>query len=645
MASRKKKKEKLMIEQDTFTPEELDELDDLDDLDIDEQDDEQEDFDDVDDGDTLEPEPDSDPVEDEQEPKEPIVVGDEDDESALAAGRKEKIEQVIGAIVKKGREKGCLTYEEINDALPDEIISPARLDSLLMTLDELGVQVLDEAEVEKDTEEDFEEADKVGRGDDDDELDEDLQIEEELIESESRKIDDPIRMYLTQMGEIPLLTREEEISLARKIELTRIAFRRKVLESDYCARTAIEILQQVDEGALPFDRTMKMSSGESQERMVVKNRLPANIETVTKLLDRNIDLFHQSQQANEAEKIKQLVRQIHRNRRKIATLLEELTLRTSRIQPMMKKLQGIQQKMHQLQEIIDAGPGGDYTAEDIEAIKQELEGLQELVLETPKQLDKRLRAIEAVYAQYEEAKRRLSGGNLRLVVSIAKKYRNRGLSFLDIIQEGNTGLMRAVDKYEYRRGYKFSTYATWWIRQAITRAIADHARTIRIPVHMIETMSKLRTISKNLLQELGREPTIEEIAKEAEMSVAEARRVLKISKHPFSLDRPIGESEDSYFGDFIEDDRAESPVQSATQEMLKDRIEQVLKTLTYREREIIKLRYGIGDGYTYTLEEVGRIFKVTRERVRQVEAKAIRKLQHPVRARKLEGFLDNKSVV
>jgi RNA polymerase primary sigma factor len=645
MASRKKKKEKLMIEQDTFTPEELDELDDLDDLDIDEQDDEQEDFDDVDDEDTLEPEPDSDPVEDEQEPKEPIVVGDEDDESALAAGRKEKIEQVIGAIVKKGREKGYLTYEEINDALPDEIISPARLDSLLMTLDELGVQVLDEAEVEKDTEEDFEEADKVGRGDDDDELDEDLQIEEELIESESRKIDDPIRMYLTQMGEIPLLTREEEISLARKIELTRIAFRRKVLESDYCARTAIEILQQVDEGALPFDRTMKMSSGESQERMVVKNRLPANIETVTKLLDRNIDLFHQSQQANEAEKIKQLVRQIHRNRRKIATLLEELTLRTSRIQPMMKKLQGIQQKMHQLQEIIDAGPGGDYTAEDIEAIKQELEGLQELVLETPKQLDKRLRAIEAVYAQYEEAKRRLSGGNLRLVVSIAKKYRNRGLSFLDIIQEGNTGLMRAVDKYEYRRGYKFSTYATWWIRQAITRAIADHARTIRIPVHMIETMSKLRTISKNLLQELGREPTIEEIAKEAEMSVAEARRVLKISKHPFSLDRPIGESEDSYFGDFIEDDRAESPVQSATQEMLKDRIEQVLKTLTYREREIIKLRYGIGDGYTYTLEEVGRIFKVTRERVRQVEAKAIRKLQHPVRARKLEGFLDNKSVV
>jgi RNA polymerase primary sigma factor len=298
--------------------------------------------------------------------------------------------------------------------------------------------------------------------------------------------------------------------------------------------------------------------------------------------------------------------------------------------------------MHQIEKVIETGPTKDYFEEDIEIMKQELSGLQDLVLETPKQLDKRLRVIETVYGEYEEAKRQLSGGNLRLVVSIAKKYRNRGLSFLDIIQEGNTGLMRAVDKYEYRRGYKFSTYATWWIRQAITRAIADHARTIRIPVHMIETMSRLRTVSKNLLQELGREPTIEEIAEKAEMTVSEARRVLKISKHPFSLDRPIGESEDSYFGDFIEDDSVESPVQSATQEMLKDRIDHVLKTLTYREQEIIKLRYGIGDGYTYTLEEVGKIFKVTRERVRQVEAKAIRKLQHPVRSRKLEGFLDNK---
>ncbi|MCH2147607.1 MAG: RNA polymerase sigma factor RpoD [Phycisphaerales bacterium] len=267
-------------------------------------------------------------------------------------------------------------------------------------------------------------------------------------------------------------------------------------------------------------------------------------------------------------------------------------------------------------------------------------GLRRLVLESPEQLEARLRRIAVVFEEYDQGKRDLSGGNLRLVVSIAKKYRNRGLPFLDIIQEGNTGLMRAVDKYEYRRGYKFSTYATWWIRQAITRAIADHARTIRVPVHMIETMSKLRGIQKRLLQDIGREPTLEEIAEVADMTIEETKRVMKISRHPISLDRPVGESEDSQFGDFIEDERQQAPSETATSEMLRSRINDVLKTLTYREREILKLRYGIGDGYTYTLEEVGRIFKVTRERVRQVESKAIRKLQHPVRRRRLSSFID-----
>ena len=563
-------------------------------------------------------------------------------EQLLANADKEKAaepktaDQIIAELIEKGKKKGFLTYEEMNNELPDEIVSPNRLDSLLMTLDELGVKLLDEADVDDDLDDDFAE--------DEDTDDDDLALEDALVESDAKRIDDPVRMYLTQMGEIPLLTRDEEISLARKIELTRLAFRRKVLENDFCAKAAIEILQQVHDGTLPFDRTMKMSTAENLVRAVVRSRLPQNINTANKLLTQNLDIFNSHRETKSVDEMtKKDLKQMHRNRRKIATLLEELSLRTSRIQPMMKKLQGISQKMRQLEKIVEGGPTRDYGEDDLEIMCQELKGLQDLVLETPKQLDKRLRVIETVYAQYEEAKRQLSGGNLRLVVSIAKKYRNRGLSFLDIIQEGNTGLMRAVDKYEYRRGYKFSTYATWWIRQAITRAIADHARTIRIPVHMIETMSKLRTVSKNLLQELGREPTIEEIAKQAEMSVAEARRVMKISKHPFSLDRPIGESEDSYFGDFIEDESVDSPVQSATQEMLKDRIDMVLKTLTYREREIIKLRYGIGDGYTYTLEEVGRIFKVTRERVRQVEAKAIRKLQHPVRSRKLQGFLDSKS--
>jgi RNA polymerase primary sigma factor len=390
-----------------------------------------------------------------------------------------------------------------------------------------------------------------------------------------------------------------------------MAFRRKMLQCDYCARNSLDLLQQVHSGSMSFDRTIKAGTALYMTKNVIKKRLPENIETVNRLLEINQGLFKKTLADQNRSETKTALKRVRRSKRKIATLLEELSLRTSRIQPIKNKLHGICNKMHQLEQTIAEGPNGDITAEDIDAMKQELEGLQELVLETPNQLAKRLKVLDNVFAQYEKTKRLLSSANLRLVVSIAKKYRNRGLSFLDLIQEGNTGLMRAVDKYEYRRGYKFSTYATWWIRQAITRAIADHARTIRIPVHMIETMSRLRTASKVLHQKLGREATIEEIAEEAEMTVAETRRVLKISKHPISLDRPIGESEDSYFGDFIEDNDIDSPVASATQEMLKDRIDVVLKTLSYREREIIKLRYGIGDGYTYTLEEVGRIFKVT----------------------------------
>jgi RNA polymerase primary sigma factor len=322
------------------------------------------------------------------------------------------------------------------------------------------------------------------------------------------------------------------------------------------------------------------------------------------------------------------------------TLVEELSIRTQKVQPLMKKLEQISVRMDELEKQVEDLKGLRSAKEDRANLEKEMRDLMMMTLEDPAMLRKRVQSIKERFTEYEDAKRALSGGNLRLVVSIAKKYRNRGLPFLDLNKEGNTGLMRAVDKYEYRRGYKFSTYATWWIRQAITRAIADQARTIRIPVHMIETMSKLRNVSKRLLQQLGREPTIEETAKEAGITIDETRRVMKISKHPISLDRPVGESEDSYFGDFIEDESAESPVHAATQEMLKDKIEHVLKTLTYREREIIKLRYGLGDGYTYPLEEVGRIFKVTRERVRQIEAKAVRKLQHPVRSRQLEGFLD-----
>jgi RNA polymerase primary sigma factor len=546
----------------------------------------------------------------------------------------ETVEALVKKLVAKGKERGYLTYEEMNEELPDDTASPDQLDKLLMTLDELGIELLDESEVAR--REDF--------ADGSEEDDSDSEDKKSATTYESRRIDDPVRMYLTQMGEIPLLKREEEINLAKKIEMTRMHFRRRVLECDYCIQEAAEILTQVHTGDLPFDRTMKISTAENLSKETITERMPANLKTIGRIIEKNEAQWQEYRSEKTSEKQrKELKRHLWRRRRRAAKLLEELSLRTSRIQPMMKKLQHIARKMSQLQRNLEVADTTRFSEEDFEVMREELSGLVDLVHEEPDLLKKRVKAIQKVFNDYEQAKRELSGGNLRLVVSIAKKYRNRGLSFLDIIQEGNTGLMRAVDKYEYRRGYKFSTYATWWIRQAITRAIADHARTIRIPVHMIETMSKLRNISKKLVQQLGREPTIDEIANEAGMSVSEARRVLKISRHPISLDRPVGESEDSYFGDFIEDETAESPVETAGTEMLKDRIEDVLKTLTYREREIIKLRYGIGDGYTYTLEEVGRIFKVTRERVRQVEAKAIRKLQHPVRARKLEGFLDSKN--
>ena len=541
----------------------------------------------------------------------------------------------VKKLIAKGKQRGYLTYEEMNDDLPEEAVSPDRLDSLLMALDELGIELLDESEAAQ--REPFVEAEDAP------EQPEAKTATEELAEEleASRRIDDPVRMYLTQMGEIPLLTRDQEIALARKIEMTRMHFRRRVLESDYCIQQAVEIISQVYAGDLPFDRTMKISTAENLSKETLSDRMRANLETLRKVIEADKADWTRSRDGRRDEpSSRRALRSLWRRRRRAAKLLEELSLRTSKVQPLMKKLQHISDKMEELRRDIDSAADNETPKEDVDVMREELAGLIDLVLEEPDLLHKRVKAIQKVFNDYEHARRELSGANLRLVVSIAKKYRNRGLSFLDIIQEGNTGLMRAVDKYEYRRGYKFSTYATWWIRQAITRAIADHARTIRIPVHMIETMSRLRNVSKKLVQELGREPTIEEISELASMSLSETRRVLKIARHPISLDKPVGESEDSYFGDFIEDETAESPIETAGTEMLKDRIEEVLKTLTYREREIIKLRYGIGDGYTYTLEEVGRIFKVTRERVRQVEAKAIRKLQHPVRARKLEGFLE-----
>ncbi|TWU47100.1 sigma-70 family RNA polymerase sigma factor [Rubripirellula reticaptiva] len=580
------------------------------------------------------------------------------------------MDQHLSSLITRGIQDGFLTYDEVNAYLPDEDVNPEKLDSLLLAIEHHGIDLVEgkskkerpavvvtraataaamEKKLAAARAAAFDAAESIGEDGleavasaeeaaEEDEEDEPLAV---VAPSDMPKAsDDPIRMYLSQMAEIPLLSREEEIGLAKKIEINRRRFRRTLLESDYAMRATVGVLSRVHAGELPFDRTIKVSLTERLTKEQISARMPHNLRSLNHLIAQNKQDFELMVRRSTSPRLKAEVRRrFIANRRKCLQLVEELSLRSRRVTPLLKQLEDISRRMNFIRQQL-ADLGNDATSRDEAAdLKQELRELMLVTQESPVSLHNRMVRARKYFNEYEATKRELSSGNLRLVVSIAKKYRNRGLSFLDLIQEGNTGLMRAVDKYEYRRGFKFSTYATWWIRQAITRAIADQARTIRIPVHMIDVLSKLRQAQKRLTQDLRREPTYEEIALETEVPIEEVRRVMDIGRHPVSLDRPVGEGEDSSFGEFIQDSDSHNPVKNAASSILRGKIDELLKTLTFREREIIRLRYGLVDGYSYTLEECGRIFKVTRERVRQIEAKAVAKLQSPSRSDRLSSFL------